>query len=180
MNNNDYRLVVVADRSASMKVILNECGYSIYRLPHQVTCPFHKLGEETRPSARIYEDDSFMWCFTCLQQYYPTDVWAALRNVDRIIAAQEILARWSVSEERQQEIIRHHSVPRTLPISEAVRGTLERRLLAWRGVAVFATYRYWTVAVDRFLVQVNELPEPVRDGIVRSFCDRMDMQLSRS
>ena len=99
-------LIVVADHSASMKEVLTELGYDIWKVPLQIPCPVHKLGQETRPSARIYEDDKAIWCFYCVVQYRATQVWSAMRNVDREVAAGAILARWPVSEELSWEVLR--------------------------------------------------------------------------
>lgn len=44
-------LVIIADKSTSMKAVLNESGYDIWKVPLQIACPVHKLGQETRLSA---------------------------------------------------------------------------------------------------------------------------------
>lgn len=42
-----------------------------YGRASQFICPFHKFGQEHRPSARFYPDTDSMHCFTCNRSWTP-------------------------------------------------------------------------------------------------------------
>lgn len=172
----DFELIHVADRSALMKTVLEDLGYDIWKVPLQVICPVHKLGQEQRPSARLYsEEDHDLWCFYCNKQYTPTEVWEAQRSVSRSEAARAILARWPVAEEQARRLAQASRAPAgPQGLYEAV---LERRLKVHRGRAPFAQYRQWARAVDAFRDYVESLPESSRESALASFLDRMDAAL---
>ena len=171
-------LIVVADHSASMKAVLTELGYDIWKVPLQIPCPVHKLGQETRPSARIYEDDKRVWCFYCVVQYTVTQVWAAIKDVDRDIAAEAILNHWPVEGEKAQELLRRAQVPYRPSLEGVYRAVLERHLISYRGIAKFDHYRRWAKACDDFLVFINTVPQEHRETAIQSFVERMDSDLS--
>jgi hypothetical protein len=77
-------MIQVADRTVKIKEVLSLLGYEIWRVPLQIPCPVHKFGQESHPSARIYtEDASTIWCFYCVEAYWPTQVWEARKGVSR-------------------------------------------------------------------------------------------------
>ena len=170
-------MIVVADHSASMKKVLEELGYDIWKIPLQIPCPVHKLGRETRPSARIYEDDRAIWCFYCVVQYRATEVWAAMRDVDRDVAAGAILARWPVDGDRAREVLRRASVPYRPSLEGVYRAVLDRHLISHRGVAKFDKYREWAKACDEFMVFIGTVPQEYREVAVQSFVERMNFSL---
>lgn len=171
-------MVVVADHSASMKAVLTELGYDIWKVPLQIACPVHKLGQETRPSARIYEDDRTVWCFSCVVQYTVTQVWSAMRNVDREVAAEIILTKWPVEDDQAQEVLRRIQVPYRPSLEGVYRGFLERHLISHRGVAKFEKYRQWAKACDEFMVFIGTIPKENREVAIQSFVERMNFNLS--
>jgi hypothetical protein len=173
----DFELIHVADRSALMKLVLEELGYEIWKVPLQVICPVHKLGQEQRPSARLYsEEDHDLWCFYCNKQYTPTEVWEAQRSVSRSEAARAILVLWPVAEGVAQRLAR---ASRAAPVGP--RGlyemVLERRLKVHRGRASFVQYREWARVVDSFCDYIESLPESSRESALTSFLTRMDAAL---
>ena len=171
-------MIIVADHSASMKTVLTELGYDIWKIPLQIPCPVHKLGQEARPSARVYEDDKTVWCFYCVVQYTATQVWSAMRDVDREVAAGAILARWPVDGARAQEVLRRAQVPYRPSLEGVYRGFLERHLLGHRGVANFDKYRQWAKACDDFMVFIGTVPKEHREIALQSFVERMNFNLS--
>jgi hypothetical protein len=170
-------MIIVADHSASMKAVLTELGYDIWKIPLQIPCPVHKLGQETRPSARIYEDDKTVWCFFCVVQYRATQVWSAMRDVDREVAAGAILGRWPVEENWAQEVLRRAYVPYRPSLRGVYRGVLERHLISHRRVAKFDKYRRWAKACDDFLVFIETVPEEHQQVAIQSFVERMNFSL---
>lgn len=170
-------MIIVADHSASMKAVLTELGYDIWKIPLQIPCPVHKLGQETRPSARIYEDDKTVWCFYCVVQYRVTQVWAAMRDVDRDVAAGAILGHWPVDGDRAQEVLRRAQVPYRPSLDGVYRAVLERHLISHRGVADFSKYRKWAKACDDFMVFVGTVPKDHREVAIQSFVERMNFNL---
>jgi len=173
-------MVIVADKSTSMKEVLTELNYDIWKVPLQIPCPVHKLGQETRPSARVYEDDRAVWCFYCMVQYTATQVWAAMKEVDREEAAGAILGRWPVAEDRAQEVLRRSRAPYQPRLSDVYQGVLERHLLSHRGTAGFTKYRKWAKACDEFLVFINSVPKEGQEVAIQSFVERMNLDLLES
>jgi hypothetical protein len=170
--------ILVADHATSMKAVLTELDYDIWKVPLQIACPVHKLGGETRLSARIYEDDRTVWCFYCIMQYRPTEVWAAQKGVDRAEAAGTILSRWPVSEDDSRAALRRARAPYKPEITDVYLGVLERHLVNYRGVADFTKYRKWAKACDEFTIFIGTIPEESQETAIFSFIERMNAALS--
>jgi hypothetical protein len=170
-------MIIVADNSASMKAVLTELGYDIWKIPLQIPCPVHKLGQETRPSARVYEDDKTIWCFYCVMQYRVTEVWAAMRDVDRDVAAGAILGLWPVEENRAQEVLRKAQVPVRRSLEGVYRAVLDRHLISHRRVTEFSKYRKWAKACDDFMVFIGTVPKEHQEVAIQSFVERMNFNL---
>jgi hypothetical protein len=170
-------VIVVADHFASMKAVLTELGYDIWKVPLQISCPVHKLGQETRPSARIYEDDKTVWCFSCVEQFRATQVWAAMRDVDRGAAGGAILRIWPVEEAQAQEVLRRAQAPYRPSLGGIYRAVIERHLVGHRGSAEFRKYRKWAKACDDFMVFINTVPKEHQEIALQSFIERMSSEL---
>jgi hypothetical protein len=170
-------MIIVADRSTSMKEVLTELGYEIWKVPLQIPCPVHKLGQETRPSARIYEDDRAVWCFYCVTQYTATQVWSAMKGVEQGEAAATILSRWPVDEGRAREVLRRAQAPYRPRLVEVYQAVLDRHLISHRGSAGFAKYRKWAKACDDFMVFIGTIPQESQEIAIQSFVDRLNMDL---
>jgi hypothetical protein len=171
-------MIIVADHSASMKAVLTELGYDIWKVPLQIPCPVHKLGQETRPSARVYEDDKTVWCFYCVVQYTATQVWSAMRDVDREVAAGAILGLWPVEGEEAQRVLRRAQVPYRPSLEGIYRAVLERHLIGHRGIAEFSKYCKWARACDDFMTFIGTVPKEHQEVAVQSFVERMNLSLS--
>jgi hypothetical protein len=171
-------MIQVADRTVKIKEVLSLLGYEIWRVPLQIPCPVHKFGQESHPSARIYtEDASTIWCFYCVEAYWPTQVWEARKGVSREAAADEFLKRWPVAQDRVQAILRTVLVP-SRPAPEAVyRDLLERHLREHRGSSDFRVYRKWAKGVDEFSLYLGELKQEMREVGVQSFVEKMNQDL---
>jgi hypothetical protein len=170
--------IIVADQTASMKEVLTELNYSIWKVPLQISCPVHKLGQEDRPSARIYEDDKSVYCFYCIAQYKATEVWAAMKSVDRDVAAAAILEKWPVEEGVAQGVLRRAQSPYKARIEEVYEGVLERHLINYRGIVEFSVYRKWAKACDEFMIFLKTLPSENKELAIESFIMRMTKDLS--
>jgi hypothetical protein len=170
--------IIIADCSSSMKDVLTELGYDIWKVPIQVACPVHKMGEESRPSARLYEDDKSIWCFYCVSQYRPTEVWGAIKQISRDEAATAILRKWPVTEEAAGQILRRARIPDHPQLPDIYFATLERHLLEYRGLAAFEEYRKWCKAIDDFSDFLRTIPEQSQEVTLISFIERMNKALA--
>ena len=178
----DFETILVADRSVLMLDVLLDLGYNVWKTPLQVPCPVHKLGQEGKPSARIYSaEDHTLWCFYCNKLYAPTEVWEAARAVSRGEAARSILERWPVTEERARELVAEAGAFRRVGAwrSQGEYGEiLERHLRNFRGKAEFSRYRKWALEVDEFTLYLEKLPEESRESAIQSFILRLEKDLS--
>jgi hypothetical protein len=178
----DFETILVADRSVLIRDVLLDLGYEIWKTPIQIPCPIHKLGQEQKPSARVYSgEDRTLWCFYCNKHYAPTEVWEAVRGVSRGDAARSILERWPVTEERARELVVEAGVVnRKGPggPQEEYGEILERHLRNFRGKAKFLLYRQWAKDVDEFSVFLEKLPEESRESAMQSFLLRLERELS--
>lgn len=170
--------IVVADRTAPMDQILINFGYRIYRLPQQIPCPVHKLGTETKASARIYEDNHFVWCYTCAQQFRPTEIWSAQKLVSRSEAATQILDKWPVSSPEMEKILKDFTLPTVTPIPAAYSITLERHLKKYKRKVSLISYRDWAKRLEDFSQTVISLPENHRELALQSFLEQLNRNLT--
>lgn len=62
--------------------------------PQQIRCPIHKGGQETSPSARIYEDTDSIYCFTCHKSWDGVALIAEARGIEYREAAVQMRAKF--------------------------------------------------------------------------------------
>jgi hypothetical protein len=177
----DFETILVADRSALIRDVLLELGYEVWKTPIQIPCPVHKMGQEQKPSARVYsQEDHTLWCFYCNKHYSPTEIWEAVRGVSRGDAARSILGRWPVTDERARELVSEAGVVRRAgpggPQGEYGE-ILERHLRNFRGKAKFLLYRKWALEVDEFSLYIETLSEESRESALQSFLLRLERDL---
>lgn len=97
--------IYLADNGVKASTVLAWLGVTIYGLPTQLRCPIHSGGNERHPSARIYEDDKFVWCYNCFKQFKPSEIWAFRQGCDRDKAAADILNRAPLDPNFRAELI---------------------------------------------------------------------------
>jgi hypothetical protein len=142
-----------------MDGLLISLGISVYRFPMQIRCPVHRQGKENTPSARLYEDNSFVWCYTCHRQYKPTEVLSAQQGISREEAAEKLLVTFPVTQVRAIEILREKTTPKKPTLSAEYQTVLENKLLETRGKIPYQDYRKLTKLFDTFWEQLGCLPE---------------------
>jgi hypothetical protein len=139
--------ILVADVFTPMDKVLDSVGWYYRGIPGQTACPVHKGGTETTASARLYEDG--LYCYTCAKQYRPTEIYAAVHRMDRLSAAEKMLALWPIPEDKAQNLIRNYTAPKQKSVSQAVLDIAESYLLSYKHKVPLAVYREWTEKVDK-------------------------------
>lgn len=153
---NPLQEIAVADAFPPMEEILNYLHIPYQSIPGQISCPVHKLGGETRKSARLYEDG--LYCFTCLRQYRPTEIWASVRVVERFEAAREINRIWVADPETVERVIKDLNVPRKASLDQSLVSFVEGCLREYKHRVPLGLYRAWALRIDslpEFLIGVR-------------------------
>lgn len=140
-------MIVVADNTVPLVEVLGRLGIEYWQIPGTMRCPIHKGGTETKPSARIYEDNR-IYCHTCNTQYGPVDVWASRKGVSKSDAAKALLEQWVPSEEKIKEALEGFSVTQKVDGSFTFFRDAERALLEYRHRVALPKWRVWTRKLD--------------------------------
>ena len=80
--------------------------------PQQIRCPFHKGGNESSPSARVYEDS--VYCFTCQESWNGYALIARSEGIDYATAYRRMKAKYG------EELPRRKQVPLSKQIVETI------------------------------------------------------------
>ena len=155
-------MIVVADNTVPLVEVLKELGVEYWQVPGAMRCPIHKGGTETKPSARIH-DDNRIYCHTCNTQYGPVAVWSSRKGVSKSIAAAALLERWVPSEEKIKEASEGFSVERREDGSFTFFRDAERSLMEFRHRVPLSKWRVWTRKLDELRPALTGDP----DGMLR-------------
>ena len=150
--------MVIADYNTPVGDLLRELGFLYREPPCQIKCPVHKLGEETRPSAK-YFGDQFVFCYSCGRQYTATEILAAQRGIEREEAAEKLLEKWPATEDIRRKAFSEFYQKKKTPVSKAILDSAEESLLAYRHKVSLELYREW---VKRFL-QLGDVLEGLEE-----------------
>lgn len=172
-----HQKIVVADGNTPMKEMLESLGIQVRKLPTQLRCPVHKMGTESKPSAKIYEDNRFVWCFTCLKQYQASEIYSVWRNVTRAEAANQLLMKWPASESSIATILKDYTTPKRKEPDKAIIDYLENQLLRFKRRVSLEKYRKWAKEVDYFPLFLASLDPKDRKIALISFLRRMEHDL---
>lgn len=164
-----FEKVLLADGNTPMDALLVSLGFSVYRFPMQLRCPVHKQGQETSPSARLYEDNSFVWCYTCHRQYKPSEVLSAQEGISREEAAERLLRTYPITQEKANEILREKTTPKKPTLSAAFKMVLESKLLERKRKIPFPEYRRMAKTFDSFWEELGCLPEKEQEPALWKF-----------
>lgn len=173
--------VILADETVKISQLLERLGFSLHRSPPcQVRCPVHKMGQETRPSARVYDDDSFVWCYSCWRQYRGTEIVAETKGCSRVEAADWILGEWPVDSGRADALLRDREIKKKAYILEdSYDKILEDGLIRFRRRVSLEDYRQWAIKVTRIKETLPRLPEIEREIALCRFLREMENQLRK-
>ena len=140
--------IYLADNGIKASTVLEWLGVTLHGLPSQLRCPVHSGGNEKHPSARIYEDDRFVWCYNCFKQFKPSEIWAFRKGMDREVAAQDILRRAPLDPNFRAELIKALEDYEKAPPIEGLEGAffLEQALKKKHKVP-FQEYREWLLRI---------------------------------
>lgn len=155
-------MIVVADGTVPLVQVLDFLRVDYQNIPGAIRCPIHKGGGETKPSARIYEDNR-IFCHTCNTQYGPVDVWSSRRGISKAESAKQLLERWVPSEEKKTEILSEFTAPEKTDNTFAFYREAERSLMDYRHRVPLEKWRVWTRKLDEF----REGLDGDQDGKVR-------------
>jgi hypothetical protein len=164
-----YEQIILADANTPMDALMSYLGFNVHRLPTQTRCPIHKLGAETKPSARIYEDNSFVWCYTCHRQYKPTEVYSAQKGLSREEAATRMLSIWPVPNEKATQLLKEKTSIKKPVISEDYQKVLERKLQENKRKIPYEEYRSLAKRFDEFRSHLGYLPTKEQESALWHF-----------
>jgi hypothetical protein len=169
--------IAVADALMDMKDVLDDTGWHYRGVPGQTPCPIHKAGGETRASARLYEDGLF--CYTCGRQYWPTEIYAAINQIDRYAAAQRLLEKFPPEKDEVQRVLKDFTTPKKKETPKALADYLESHLRRFRHRTGLANYREWARRTDEF-VQTLAVISPVEQMLkLQYFKNQLHRALDR-
>lgn len=171
-----WESVVVADEAIAMSQVLDLFGISYQGIPGQVRCPVHKLGQETSPSARLYEDNKYVFCFTCNKQYSVSQVAEAQWGIKRSDAAERLLGKFPVPGARVQEILKEASKPKTKSLNFTLLDFLENALIAYRFRVPFEVYRAWARKLTDLQQSILTQGTAEQEQIARLFVSKMQKE----
>lgn len=175
-----WQSVVVADQAIPMNQVLDLFGIQYYGIPGQVRCPVHKLGQETSPSAKLYDDNKTVFCFTCNKQYNVSQVAEAQWGIKRADAATRLLDRFPVPEGTVQEILQQVSKPKAKPFNFALVDFLEQSLLAYRFRVPLELYHEWAKKLTELQQSIGSDNNLEQEQVVRLFVSRMNKDFESS
>lgn len=166
----------VVDRAFTMSEVFDLNGVSYRGVPCQVACPIHKVGRETRLSARLYSDG--LWCFTCSRQYRPSEIHAAFRGIDREKAVQELYTKKIISVSFTNEILKEYYTPRKKPVPVALINRANTVLLQYRHKVPLVIYREWAKRLLQLKQIMAETPEDYQAGKLHAFLQQMESEFT--
>ena len=176
---NDFQRILIADESVSITDLLDHLGIEYRSIPCSIPCPVHISvhtgGTEMHPSARVYEDNRRLWCYTCGKQFAPTEIYAAVRGVLRSVAAREISQEWSIPSDQAQAIIKESRTPKKTNVSKALLSSAENTLIQYRHRVPLGVYRVWAARVD----ELAEVLSPQKIDDQKRALNAFKIQLSR-
>lgn len=155
---NPYQAIAVADQTVQMTDVLDNFGHPYKGVPGQCPCPVHKGGQETRFSAKLFEDN-FIFCYTCGTQYKPTQVFASLDGVSREEAAIAMLEKWPPDPEVAKQAMKNITLPKQKPIPQAFLDNARTHLLKYKMRVPLSKYRKWAVAFETLGDQLREVSD---------------------
>jgi hypothetical protein len=100
-----------------------------------------------------------------------------MRGITRSEAALQLLNQWPAPPNLVASILKNHSTPTIIPVSDAVKITLERRLQKHKRKVPLSDYRKWAKSLDDFTLEVTRLPPNDQEVALASFLSRMDLTL---
>jgi hypothetical protein len=170
--------IYLADSNTPMTELLSYLGIPYRGVPSQLKCPIHKFGQETKPSARVYQENRNVWCYTCARQYKATEVYSTQKEVTRVEAAERILSKWPVSEVEAVALLKNYTAPKKKEPDKAMVELIEKRVLVYKRKVPLENYRSWLQKISEFSYFLVGLS--ARDGQIamHSFLSRMDRELT--
>jgi hypothetical protein len=161
--------IYLANKISSIKEILEDCGFTIYKIPCQIRCPIHKIGTESTPSARIYEDDSFVWCFTCREQFSSVKVYSTQKDLTEEEAADYIIGKYKPSRGQSTAILKDFYTPYKPKEIEDLTQIMENFYKEFKGKLNYTEYRALLLSGYQYLGVIGDLDETEREATLCRF-----------
>lgn len=153
-----YEAILVADKTVPMDGLLALVGLPLRkRPPCQIRCPVHKLGTESTPSARVYEDNAFVWCYTCGCQYRPTEIFVAHNGCTRDSAAKILLQHYPPTQDLVESIIKEATTPKKIELDTQLEIILDNTFLSYKRKVPYEVYRDLYKRIENFKVLLREI-----------------------
>jgi len=175
-----WQRIAIADETIQMTKVLDLFGIIHHQLPSQIPCPVHGTfgpGTETKPSARVYPEDTTVYCYTCGCQYSVTQVAAAQWGIQRGKAAERLLNRWPADEETAAAALRDRTKPKVTLPDQALLAFAEKTLKQYRGRGDLDLYRHWAKRTDGLFEANRGRPIEEQKKLLKHFLRQMKADL---